>query len=299
MAGKVPAAAEMLRVPTEAHVVDFAQADIDEGIRIKTEMGKWGPRLPIGFLAGKELHKGFELKPFGWNEEEKLAEIKRDNRQMTVQAFVVEVLAEMLVSLGPWKTLDGLGLEERRMIVNHMFLGDVMYVYITLRVQAMGEIAKFPIKCPNCKKEANLPADLMKTDMTAVDGEGAQDTLVVAVDLRDGVKTPDGREKRIYVAPPRWMAMAALKHPDDMSSADMKRELITSGVRQVGQGKHQFTSQSLRSLSKFDLERLSKAIDDLSPGLDLVVEAQCRVCRAEWRIPLQWDWDFLFTAASL
>lgn len=281
----LPAAAEEPPVPTSKDVRLVTESTFED----------WGYRLPIGFLQGGELHRSFAFRPFRMREEEQLEKLRGGKKKrVRMPEFVAGVLAYMLTRLGPYD-FETLSETERRLVVNQMWQQDVLYAYIYLRIDALGSECAFNLECATCGHEWRWVADLGRTDV-----EIAEDakSLVFTHHLRDGLETPDGVVKEILIQPARWSAMSQIRSKT-FNYAEIKLALMASAIKNVGDGKHPITREMLETLTKYDSEALTKAIDDLTPGPNLMLEVECPECGATFRHALDWNYDFFFTASSL
>jgi hypothetical protein len=284
MSEKINAAAESPPVPPEGYEPNVTVSTFED----------YGSRLPIGYLKDGELHRGFAFRRFTMKEERALEAIRKKQRRMTMGSLVSTVLAHMLTRLGPYD-MDSLDDGPRRLLVNQMYMADVMYAYIMLRIEALGPEVAFDVDCATCAHRWRFKADMTRTDVKVAED---LNSLVRRYTMRDGVETPDGTTvKDLLLQPPRWHAMASLKADGGMG--DVKMFIMASAIRQVGEGKFPATADLLDTMTKYDLEHLQRAIDDLTPGPELVLEATCPACAAENRRSLDWSWDFFFTASSL
>jgi hypothetical protein len=282
---KLNAAAELPPLPAEGAVIEHAQSTFAD----------WGQQLPIGHIQGGTLYRGFSLKPFTMKEERELEGLRKARGKMTLAGFVVEVMSRMLTSYGPWDDFQSLDETQRRLLMTQAWMADVIYMYIWLRIQALGAEMKFGVECPHCNAKVKLPADLTLTDVTVVEDIAALSRRHV---LRDGLDVAGASVTELVLQPPRWQAMESVTGVRT-STGDVKMAMIQSAIRQLGDGKRPVTIDILESLTKRDLEMLTRVIDDLSPGPDLTLEVTCPSCREESKHPLNWSWDFFFTAASL
>jgi len=284
---KLNAAIEQPPEPEEGHVPDVSSSTFEE----------WGQRLPIGVLQGGSLHRDFAFRRWTMKEERALEKMRKKNRRLSMGALVTNVLAYMLTRLGPYdfETLDD---GQRRMVVNQMWMPDVMYAYIYLRIEALGPEVKFPVECDKCGHKWKFAADLSRTDVTIAENPEA---LVRSHELRDGIVPPPGAGDEVahtvLLQPPTWQAMSALKQDGNMG--DVKLFLMSSAMRKIGEGRIPAIPDVLEGLTKFDLEHLQRVIDDLTPGPELVLEVDCPSCDHENKRSLDWSWDFFFTASSL
>ena len=284
---KIAAAAEQPPIPEAGHVPNVTASTF----------GDWGARLPVGFLKDGELHRGFAFRRFTMKEERALEKMRKKKRRQSMGVLVTNVMAHMLTHLGPYD-FEAMTEGQRRMVVNQMWMPDVMYAYIMLRIEALGAEVKFDVECSRCGHRWKFPADLSLTDVKVAEDPMA---LVRHYHLRDGIEPPSGAGDEIVhdvlLQPPLWQAMAALKNDGNMG--DAKLFLMSSAMRQIGDGKIPPIPAVLETLTKFDLEHLQRAIDDLTPGPELVLDVPCPACDHMNKRNLDWSWDFFFTASSL
>lgn len=294
---RVLAAAEQLPIPPDLVALDFATPSDwpkQNGI-VETTFGAWGRRMPIGILRGGKLHKDFAFRRWTSKQDRELEEVRANSGAMSVQEFVGKVVCHMLTQLGPWQDFQGLPESERLAITNQMYLGDVMYLYVWLRIEALGQRIVFRMRCPGCKKLFKMVADLRQTDVSAVE---SPDTLIKSLKLKDGIEVGETLEHNILVHPPQWIAMGSVK-ADTTNQHDVKTQIILSSLRQIGESVHPPAPQVLDTLTKYDLEMLTRVIDDMNPGPDLTLEARCAKCGVEFKSPLEWSWSFFFDGVSL
>ena len=261
----------------------------------QTTFDDWGQRLPIGHIQNGQLYRNFKLAKFTMREERAIEGLRKARGNMSLATFVAEILGKMLVSYGPWDDFQELEEGQRLHIISNAWLGDVMYMYLYLRITAIGPDMKFDVTCPSCQEKARLPADLGQTDVIVAEDLAS---LSRNYELRDGVEVGIATVKSLVIQPPRWQAMDAMKGARS-NHGDVKLSMILSSIRQLGDGKRPATMDIMETIGKRDLELLTKYIDQTSPGPDLVLEATCPQCGHVTNNPLNWNWDFLFTASSL
>ena len=96
--------------------------------------------------------------------------------------------------------------------------------------------------------------------------------------------------------PPFWYS--AISIPQGSTTADVKAKIISSSIRKLGE-LEAVSDSILANLTKYDLEKMGRVIDDLMPGPDLTLEVNCPNCDADIRQQLDWSYDFFFGSASL
>lgn len=249
-----------------------------------------GDELPIGILVDGKLSKTFELRPYDMPAERKLAKLKKKCKSSP--SFVARTLAAMIKSLGS-VDFDAVPESHRTLMVSQMWLGDVMYIWFKLRMEAMGEELAVRMRCPACERKFQFVGDLEQTDCNVI-----MDPLDICWHhtLKHGLEVKGERIKPVVLQPPRWQAMMALEGAK-LDQIDVKLALTRASVRQLGD--KESNPVNFDSCTKYDLEKLQKVINDGVPGPELMLEFTCPHCEREGVHPINWDWDFFFSAASL
>jgi hypothetical protein len=260
----------------------------------ESTIGDYGLQLPMGVVQGGEFHRGFGFKPYKMKQEKELAALRKKSTNRQAGSMVVTALSHMLTHFGPYAEWEKMSEDHRALALHQAYMGDIMYAYIWLRIEAMGPELKFDHTCPACDRKSKLPVDLRQGDVKIAE---RPEHLLRWCDLADGVTVQADKPpvKRVSCTPPRWLAMNQLS--PDKNEGHLKEAIIASSVR-VGEAQQPMTPALLDDLSKRDLEFLTKFIDDGSPGPDLTCTLVCSHCSHESVIPLQWSWDFFMTAAS-
>jgi len=283
---KLNAAAEQAPLPT---------TDGFEG-HDQTTFQMWGEQLPIGILDGGELHRSFGFKVYDLAIERELA-LKRKKTRASAE-YVVEVLSTVLTVLGPHADFQALNHQQRKLVIQRMWLPDVLYAYFSLRREALGDELSASCTCPTCSHKWKYVGDLAMGDVKVVTGPEA---ISWRHEMRHGLMGKDGdRIKSAVLQPPRWECMLGITRKTGRTNAVMvKVRVIASCIRQLGDGTTPLTEHVIDTMSKYDIEHITKALDDCVPGPDMTLEPECPECGTELRIPINWDWDFFFGAASL
>lgn len=260
-----------------------------------TTVADYGHALPIGVLKDGQLHRSFAFKTFRMKEERELDAKRKANKQMSVGTFVASVLAHMLTQLGPYADFQAMSEEHRINAIQQMYVADVMYAWICLRIEALGSAITFPLKCPRCEVEFKFHADLSLTDVTVYEDTGL---LARAFKLANGIQLLDKSVSTdLVVQPPHWRAMSVAR--PNATPGDVKAAMILASIIKVGDGRFPPTTDDIDNMSKRDIELLSAFIDSDAPGAGMVIDCNCPECAHQWKIPLDWSWDFFFTSASL
>lgn len=299
-AGKLSATVENAPLPKEVLTLAEKVAAAEEAGKPLTSLSTFsllGRTLPIGYLHGGRLHRNFALRPFKMKEERALQALRAKKGSIGMAEFVSEVLSFMLTEFGPWSDFSTLSEAERKLVISQLYMADVMYMYVQLRIEAIGEDVTFKLQCPACRHSWKFTADLAETDVVV--SETAD--LAWRHDLRSPIKTARGEVSQLVIQPPRWSAMTSVRPTrEGVNHGDVKLHLIASAVRHpLGMPDFALSVADLEELTKRDLEKLTRTVDEDSPGADLELEADCPSCNHHFSHALNWSWDFFFTASSL
>jgi len=292
MTSKINAAAELAAIPAKGSGAPEHSL---------TTFQMLGDQLPIGILDAATLHRNFAFRRYDYGVERQLA-VKRKKTRAPAE-YVVEVLAHMLTVLGPHTDFQALDDPQRRLIVQRMWMHDVLYAYFSLRRQAMADELSVGCTCPTCNTKWKFTGDLSQGDVKVVESPAS---IAWNHALKDGVLAKPSATRRggcvkdVVLQPPRWECMMGLSRKSGRTDpVHAKVRIIASAIRQLGDGTHVMTQEVIDTMTKYDIEHVTKALDDNVPGPDMTLEPECPECETELRVPINWDWDFFFGAASL
>lgn len=259
-----------------------------------TTIEDYGSLLPVGITVGNVTHRGFSFRRFSMKEERELEEKRKKNKKMSVGDFVAVVLSHMLKTLGPHNDFQAMSEDMRISTITQLCMGDVLYLWLSLRIDAMGEDMKLKLSCPKCSEEFSMTFDLRRTDVKVIESG----TLIKKVRLKNGIELPDGSiAHNIEIKPVRWYVMCGARQGSTFSA--VRDIMITDSIHKLEDSSINIGAVDLESLSKRDMETLTKAIEEDAPGPEMALEIACTACQQEWQMALNWNWDFFFTAASL
>lgn len=278
-------------IPPDLAALD---GDGEDGEKLPT-LGEVGKRLPIGFVDARgERHLDFELVDWTYEVEESLGDLAEKHREMTLSAYMSEVIATGLARVGSIETVK-LKRSERRLLVRRLYFSDALYVYLWVRIAALGRGLKFDeIRC-NCGHVLrNFSADLESVEVKAFDAVPSR-----TVELEQGVLLGGKRLKRFTVGPVRWALLE--DHPDALlNAAKLKLVSIQQGVTTIegAEGSPILTSGHLRTMRTVEINRLVSEIDACGGGPVMEVRDRCPKCRGEFRRAIPWTYDDFFAVSS-
>jgi len=258
--------------------------------------------LPIGYYtADGTRQRHFTVKPWKMAEEKAIGKLL-EGPAPTMDKFIPECLALMVPKLGTMNLSD-IPHSEKLMIFHRMYYSDVMYMYIWLRREALGSDLGITVACPFCSTEGKFFGDLNTlTVKVAEDEVENQDELNVTVELRDGLEIGEKVFHEVVIKPPTWMAMDSLTARTVRNEGEMKRSIFQNCVDSVpGYDIEHFvlTEDHMDNMTKFDMEKLSKEINEIMGGAQLFIEVKCDNCAREFAASVQWDYDRFFSHLSM
>ena len=142
-----------------------------------------GANLPIGIpTPGGGISRAFRLRPFKMKQEKALSRLKEESKGSTIGAFVREVLASMVQTVGP-HNFDQMKDGERQVVINQLAMPDVLYLYLYLRFNSLGSDVQMRIRCGACTNEYHWWGDLGSLDVRVVNDDAGD--LTRSFKLRD------------------------------------------------------------------------------------------------------------------
>ena len=261
-----------------------------------TTLGELGNRLPMVMPDG--LRPTFSFKPWRFKEEMKIGQLKKQHKHFG--RFVREVFNFMLATFNDkdWDTYSG---SERKILLNQLPLGSVMYMYFYLRYDALGEEMKMTgMVCPQCSTSINsFVADLNELDVKTQERE---DSSEVVYQLKRPFQMGDLKLSGIKFKYTPWDAMEKLNLQNASNEAAIKKSMLQESV--VGAlsdeaGDVQLDKiKILENLTKKDIEGAYEFLDSHNGGPVMGLEMACPSCTHEFDAPIQWDYTYFFSNIS-
>lgn len=277
-----------------------ALAAESEGEKLPT-LEAVGKTLPIGYPDPRDpakIHRDFEIvAEWGWDVEVELADLAEKEPDLTMGAYIAEVVGRGLVRLGEIE-VEKLSRPHRRLLVSQMFYNDVLFVYTWIRVKALGRKIGFdPFDCPKCKQSIDFEGDLLSLEVKVFDGEGVPTGIVPVDPFVYG-----GEEFReVEIQPLRWAFMEASDVSALTNSAKLRARTLQFGIRGfVGRESPApiaVTDTVLRALGPKGVNAISNAIDDLGGGVVFVCEGR-HECGHRYVRVIDWTYHDFFGRSS-
>lgn len=279
----------------------------DERLQVKS-VKELGFNLPIGHVEGGEFRRGFALAEYGYELEKEVARFRRMNDNIPNTRVVTKVLSLCVTQLGgkplvPPEVIDPAEREAVAMQkIGQLFMADVYYLWVRLRMEELGSQYKSPFQCFSCGNSGEFMTDMDSMDVFCVKDPSI---LEQEVKLFKGLKYRGNVVKNsVTVNPVRWchidtQEMANVGNEPTSLKLHFIRAAIT-GVNGIVEPVA-LLDEEIGSLRKIDVEMLSDAVNNtnLGPSLTLIGKCPNPDCKAPFSWPLNWDYDHFFSTTSL
>lgn len=259
-------------------------------------LAELGPSMPFGVIGHDEqLHKHLECRRWRGKEEREVARIRREGTRKgnTVSAM----LAYMYTRVGP-HDFGAKEPEKCQALLGPMLRGDVMYMYLWLRRQCIGDEMGMNLTCLHCGFQVPWRGQL---DTVEVKTANNLQALLWDYALQDPFLLRGGEAKTLHMGPSHWgvFEQAARKAVTDADAGIGAMELIQDAVRGVeDKPSVALTSGELDEMSKRDIEALSTEIDEREIGPDLSVKETCPRCFCQFTTSIDWGYASFFSMPS-
>lgn len=244
-------------------------------------LAQQGPVLPIGVEIHGTYHRELEVKPWTLREERELGELRDKNKSKSVFDFVPLILATLFNKIGCHDFAQKMTAAQKRLAVQQMFLGDVLYSYIWMRREALGSKLETKMICPGCAANFGFHADIDSIPVKRVDKfEDAfwEYKLINPFIVGGELATT------ITFGPPRWSVFQGVN-----GAGKLKVSTILGSTYKVNGNTRPVAGHEFDAMSKRDLTAIIKMLDDHHIGPDLSMELECPHCGHEYRGTLDWS----------
>lgn len=269
----------------------------------KVTLQEQGPMLPLGVInSDGDYSKDIATKRWRMAEERELGDIRDKNRDVNVAQFVSMVLATMCTKLGN-HDLEKMKPEERRAVISQMYMGDVFYAYVWLRMKTLGNELHLNLSCPNCRNKFPFVADLNTIEVDVCDG--LDDSLWV-YDLKEPFDIRGKQVTSLLLGPARWTSLENMRGVGGMNTGAAKAGVILGSIHGIAnwkddKGKPQkvaLAESELDEMVKVDIESITNRIDEHAIGPNMSVEGVCTRCRYNYKLAIDWGYDNFFGDSS-
>lgn len=260
-----------------------------------------GRRLPIGYRdATGKLHRDFETVDWDWDVEEELGELAERNQGMSMGVYISEVVGRGLRSLGELD-FSKLRRSQRRLVVSQLYHADALYVYVWIRISALGRTIRFErFECESCGfAHEGFAGDLLTLEVKVREGDRAPTR---EVELERGFRYGKTDVRRVVVGPLKWSFMETADPTVLTNPAKFRLAALRSGVVGVEGAENGapvvLTREHAREMGPASVNRIVAAIDAVGGGAAMEVGGKCARCGAGFRRAIDWTYDNFFGRSS-
>ena len=269
-----------------------------------TDLRTLGPRLPIPPTDsdGKPLSDvTFTFNEWDMETEEHLAELKRKANH--IGHFTSQMLGVLLADFCG-SDFQKLTKEEKILKLSQLDFSNVMYMYIYLRYDELGEEIKFDITCPVCRRMIrDFVADLGDLQINAKDPK--QHAYDFLYELKRPIIIPEqGTITKLKFRGSKWEAMEKADVETSQNAGKMKKVMFKSSL--IGAEGEDGPLKGfvdlefiLKRMKKIDFEMAMRDVVENNAGPAMLVKGKCPHCTSEWFRALDWTYDSFFDSSSL
>ncbi len=270
--------------------------ETEEGKEPEPEtIAKRGARLPLGISHGGALHRDLAVRKWRMKEERELGELRDENKDANLAKYVSMVLATMCTRLGP-HDFDKMSFDQRLLAVSQMYMGDVFYAYVWLRIAALGSEFKLTFKPSWAPKPLPITADLNSVEVRSA--ESAEDASW-EYQLQDPIVIRGKRTTRFMLGPVRWNTLENIETlGQTANTAVVKSGMLTASITGCDgfDGPVHLVDSDLDELTKWNLESATNGVDEHSIGPNMRVEGTYK--GREFKASIDWGYDRFFAISS-
>lgn len=269
----------------------------------KTTLGELGANLPIvrRMADGKPIEaRNFSFLEWDMATEEKIADIKKNAK--SAGQFVNAMFGLMLDQFCG-QDFQSKSKEDKLITINQLEFSNVMYLYIYLRVEELGDEMRLDVACPHCSKlNKDYRCSLNSLDVDVKDPDHEHKKVY---DLRKPIELNGKMVTALEIDVAKWSFMESAEPEIAENEAKMKALLFRSSIVGAfeGEGKRfeGFVDQEsiVKKIKKVDIEKLALTIAENNCGPKMVISGDCVHCKKEWFKPLNWSYDYFFDSSSL
>lgn len=261
----------------------------------KLELKTLQNELPIHDKS--KSNQTFTFKDWGMPEEEEIGKIKSTNPSMG--KFITSVLSYML------KTLHGenfaeLDSKKRKLIINQMFSGNILYMYMYLRYDQVDDRMAFNFECPFCKHELDeIIVSLNDLDVDCKHGE-YQEYEVYKLEKNITLEKGSQQVDNVKLGITKWNIIensGTIK--DNREFEGMKAALLNGIIGVEGIETLINVDEIVNKLRKIDIEYIHTKISEHNGGPDIQIPLSCPSCNKKTFRQIDWGYESFFGVSSL
>lgn len=257
----------------------------------KTTIAQRGAVLPLGSESGG---RSVAVRDWRMREERELGALRKENENANMAKYVAIVLGHMCTSLGGNDFVKETDPVRKHLSISMMWVPDVFYAYIYLRIKAMSEKLKVKLKSPYGGEPFDWTADLTTTEVACCEKLADAQWLY---QLEYPFELRGKKVTQLLFGPQKWNALENLASNVNIGAA--KALVVISSLHGVPElGDNVLIDESeLDDMAKPDIERIAGYINDYGIGADMTMEAKDHAGRP-FNAVLDWTYDSFFGSSS-
>lgn len=278
-----------LKVVTET---DTAESLPQHRFQLVT-LGDLGASLPVG--VGPDRVRTFRLRPFNMGLEKELAQAKEKMKVKSGGLFVRTALGLMCQTVGP-HNFDKMKQPERELVINSMYMPDVIYLYLYARHVALeNEPVTMQIRCMNCAKEYNWYGDLSSMDVKVMDPSMP---LTRAFELVSPITPRSKTVSKLTLGLIKWESFCKPEFTNKNSIQSAAIHASVAGMEGFDGPVFSLLDNDLDTMSKEDMNRITAEIEENTPGPQMDIQPECPACHFEQKMMIDWSWENFFSRSA-
>lgn len=249
--------------------------------------------MPIP-MPGKPSQE-FSFINWTMKQEKSIANMKKETGMMG--KFVSAVICYMLDTLYG-EDFKNKTKDEKIVFINQQDMPNIMYLWVYLRLETLGDEIKLDVICPSCgRNNKDRTFTLNTMDITT---KSINDSRISSYKLIKPFMFNDERIETLDINITKWEAMESAKDEVATNEGLLKELIFKNSIIGVNKSEDFIDIESLiENLHKIDIESLSNAISKHNGGPALTLSDKCVFCGAEYFRFLNWSYDYFFAASSL
>lgn len=237
----------------------------------------------------------FTFRNWTMAEEKQIAKLKTSRG---VMGKFVSGVFELMIDKFCGMNFQDLKNEEKIVILNQLEMPNIMYMWVWLRCDVMGEHIVMDINCPVCNRlNKEKTFTLSKMDVSITD---KKDPKTVVYKLLKPFDFNGEKVEQLKLRVTKWEAME--NSSDDVATNEglMKEIVFRNSIIGFNDSEGYIDIDSmLTKLHKRDIEALSNAISKHNGGPTLMLRDKCEYCNRDYFKYLNWGYDYFFGQSSL
>jgi len=271
------------------------EQEIPKAEPVSKPLPEHGPSLPIGVLdQSGQYRRDVALRPWTMKQEKALGALLGD--EFNLVQYIEAAIGRMCTQLGP-HGLETMEPEKQTVVLSQMWMADVFFTYLLIRVHSLGNLLPLKLVCPHCGAHFDHTVDLNTVEIRSV--ERVEDAYW-EYEVRRPFEIRGKKAEKLLMGPPRWSSLVQMPG-SPRNFGDLKEGIALGSIREVmghGHGQMVLVADELDEMEKEDIEVLTRAIDEHSIGPDMSIEGVCKSCRKDYVVPIEWGNRDFFAPSS-